>query len=550
MSALRTLPSPHGFFKWLFALTLLLSSFFFFEAAKRPLASPDEGRYSEIPREMVVSGDYLTPRLNTVKYFEKPPLFYWMQAASLKIFGVTDGAARCMNILVALLGCLVTFWAGWFLFSPRTGVLSSLILASSLLYYGISRIVILDMAVSVFLTGALFSMLYALTKNSKAALYGSYIFCALGTLTKGVIGFGIPGAVILLWLILSRQWVLMGRALSLKGILIFLLIVAPWHILVSLKNPEFAWFYFIHEHVLRLTTQVHQRYQPLWFFIPIFVGGLFPWIAFFVQSVRETCKEKLTSLPMALVLWTGFVLILFSLSQSKLIPYILPCMPPAAVLMGRLFDQAWELDENPKLRKTFAWNLLWALPLAIGVYVAPLPAYALPFMGPQTRLWISLVILTTGAVPFLLRSNLPRAFMALLITAMTLLLSLNHISPILQRPSTRELAIQLKPLLTPRTPVICFEFYPQELPYYLERPVMISGWEGELQFGLKVEDKTNLIFSHLQTKKLWDQTDQIFILVRDDTLKNLDNLLKTPFHIVYKHHTLNLISKRPVTFAQ
>ena len=267
IGALPHTPSPH-FLRVFVAALLLLSGFFFFEAAKRPLASPDEGRYSEIPREMVVSGDYLTPRLNTVKYFEKPPLFYWMQAATFKALGTTDFAARFMNVFMALLGCLITLWAGWFLFSPRTGVLSCAVLASSLLYYGISRIIILDMAVSVFITGALFSMLYALTKGaqpqrSQRALYAAYIFCALGTLTKGVIGFGIPGAVILSWIIISRQWPLMGRALNVKGILLFLAIVAPWHIWVSLKNPEFAWFYFINEHILRLTTQVHQRYQPL-----------------------------------------------------------------------------------------------------------------------------------------------------------------------------------------------------------------------------------------------------------------------------------------------
>jgi 4-amino-4-deoxy-L-arabinose transferase-like glycosyltransferase len=215
-----------SFMKCFFAALLVLSGFFFFEAAKRPLASPDEGRYSEIPREMVVSGDYLTPRLNTVKYFEKPPLFYWMQAATIKALGTTDFAARFMNVLMTILGCLITLWAGWFLFSPRTGVLSCAVLASSLLYYGISRIVILDMAVSVFITGALFSMIYALTKGSQRALYAAYIFCALGTMTKGVIGFGIPGAVILSWILLSRQWPLMGRALTIKGILLFLAIVA------------------------------------------------------------------------------------------------------------------------------------------------------------------------------------------------------------------------------------------------------------------------------------------------------------------------------------
>ena len=534
------------FIQCLIFAAIIISGLYFFEAARRPLASPDEGRYSEIPREMLVSGDYLTPRLNTVKYFEKPPLFYWMQAAGLKTFGNSDFGARFANVIMAILGSLITLWAGWYLFSPRIGLIGCSILSSTLLYYGISRIVILDMTVSVFITGAIATMLYALTHGSRKAMYAAYTFCALGTLTKGVIGFGIPGAVILSWIIASRQWSLIGKAINLKGVFIFLALVAPWHVWVSLKNPEFAWFYFINEHILRLTTQVHQRYQPVWFFIPIFIGGLFPWIAFFAQAARETLREKMDSLPMALLIWTGFILALFSLSQSKLIPYILPCMPPAALLIAQLFDKVWDQKRTGPLLWSFRVNALFCFALAGALHMVTLPEHALSILTQAHLYLISGLIVLIGILPYLLKRHLRLAFVALVASTMVFLLSLNHVSDLIARPSTRDLALKLKPHVTAKTPIICFEFYPQELPFYLERPVMISGWVGELEFGMSVENKSTQIFDHNTTKKTWQRADQAFIFVREDTLSLVKEILNTPLHVVAKHHNLILISKRPM----
>ena len=149
-------------------LAVLLAVFFGFELGGRALWHPDEGRYSEIPRAMVASGDYVTPRLNGVKYFEKPALFYWMQAGSIKLFGVNEWALRLWPALLALAGCLAVYGAGRKLFGRRAGLIAAIVLATSPLYYLLARIITLDMAVSVLLTGALLSFLLGVANHPGA----------------------------------------------------------------------------------------------------------------------------------------------------------------------------------------------------------------------------------------------------------------------------------------------------------------------------------------------------------------------------------------------
>jgi 4-amino-4-deoxy-L-arabinose transferase-like glycosyltransferase len=556
--------SPKNFYFWLTILSLILAAFFSFEAAKRPLASPDEGRYCEIPREMIESSDYLTPRLNTVKYFEKPPLFYWMQAASFQGFGYNNFAARFANILLSLIGCLITFAFGWHMISPRVGVLSCLILATSLLYYGISRIVILDMTVSVFITGAILAMARGLLippgRSQKIFVLASYVFCALGFMTKGVIGFSIPGSIILIWITMTRQWAWFKISINPIGILIFLGLVAPWHILVSLKNPEFAYFYFIHEHIIRLVTQSHQRYQPFWFFIPIFIGGLFPWIGFWIMSLKDfllSLTHKLNSPHKALLnllcIWVGFIMCLFSLSQSKLIPYILPAFPAAALWLGHFINELiLNISLNQKAKRhldmAFKLNVLICLSLILGGLFFPIPSHMPSHIGANGKFILAILIVGVAFIPWIFQwRKMPHtAILSLIITAMATHLYLNHLSEHFQRPSTHTLVHPLKDKISREVPVICFEFYPQELPFYLERPVMISGWMGELAFGTSVEDKTNLIFDHSMATKIWHASSQAIVFVRDDNLQAFASTIKSPFHIVGQHFNIFMLSKLPL----
>ncbi len=175
-------------------MIIILGIFFSFEMGNRPFASPDEGRYVEIPREMVVTGDYVTPRLDGMKYFEKPPLFYWMQAASIKIAGINETSMRFWIILFAVLGCLSVFYVGVKCYSRNVGVMAAGILATSLIYYCHSRIIILDLVLSVLLCGCLWSFFLAFVKKNQSKIPKKYLIItmyalsALACLTKGLIG--------------------------------------------------------------------------------------------------------------------------------------------------------------------------------------------------------------------------------------------------------------------------------------------------------------------------------------------------------------------------
>lgn len=172
------MPNQSYWMRDLLILTFLLSLLFGFQLGRRALWSPDEGRYAEIPREMLVTGNYVTPRLNGVKYFEKPPLFYWLQCLSIRLFGLSERALRLWTAIFALAGCLAVYIAGRKIFDRRTGLIAAIVLASGPLYYGMGRIITLDMAVSVLLACALLAFLLATREppgnRRRLAMWGFY----------------------------------------------------------------------------------------------------------------------------------------------------------------------------------------------------------------------------------------------------------------------------------------------------------------------------------------------------------------------------------------
>jgi 4-amino-4-deoxy-L-arabinose transferase-like glycosyltransferase len=248
------------------------------------LANPDEGRYAEIPREMVASGDWVTPRLNGVNYFEKPPLLYWAVAAGLVCFGPGEASMRLMPVVFGVGGVLLTYAAGRRLFGRAAGLGAAVVLGTTALYAALARLLILDMGLSVLMSATLFCFLLGVREapgpRRRWLFYGLYASAALATLTKGPIGFLVTGAVMALWLLLFDQWHRLRPFYLPSGGLLFLAIAVPWHLLVSARNPTWAHFYFVNQNWERFTTQEHGRFHPWYWFIPILLGGLFPWIGF------------------------------------------------------------------------------------------------------------------------------------------------------------------------------------------------------------------------------------------------------------------------------
>ncbi len=508
----------------LLLLGALLGLFFAVLLGSRPLSVPDEGRYVEIPREMVATGDYLTPRLDGVKYFEKPPLFYWFEAGLIRLFGLDEWSVRLGPALFALLGCLAVYGAGNRLFGRRAGVLSAVVLATSLLYYALSRVITLDMPVTVLLTAALLSFLLGTRepagRSRKLLFWSFYVFAALATLTKGLIGIVIPGMIIFVWMLLQNEWRVLRSMHLVSGTLIFLAIAAPWHILVGRANPEFFRFYFIHEHFERYLTTIHGRYKPVWYFIPILLGGLLPWTAFLAQAVKHglprSWKERSGSRDtIFLLLWATLIFLFFSKSDSKLIPYILPVLPPLALLIGRYLADAWQGRHRFGIRSGAALLIVLDVLFIAALLIAPRFRPEIDRHGLRPHVYaLAAILLLTGITAWSLRRRVafPNALGALVGGTALFLIVTNTLMPSLDTRSVKPLALALRPLLRPGDEVICYRNYYQDLPVYLERTVDIAEWKGELQFGAQQEDQSRRLIDDAELRRRWDGPGRAYLV--------------------------------------
>jgi 4-amino-4-deoxy-L-arabinose transferase-like glycosyltransferase len=527
-------------------LTILIflgTLFFGLFLGSRPLSVPDEGRYAEIPREMVVTGDWLTPRLNGVKYFEKPPLVYWFTALSIRLFGLSEWSSRLAPALFALMGCLSLYVTGATLFNRRTGVLSAIVLATSVLYYAISRTLILDMPVTALITVSLCSFLIALRQpdgwKRLALLYAFYAGCGLTMLTKGLIGIVIPGMIIFVWMLVMNQWSVLRSLYLPSGLILFLLIAAPWHILVQRANPEFFNFYFIHEHLQRYLTKVHGRYKPFWYFIPVLAGGLFPWSAFLVQAVRRALprswKDRHLHREMVfLLLWAGLIFLFFSASSSKLAPYILPVFPPLALIIGKYLADAWEQGAIPGLHGAYVGLAILASVLAVALALLPRfrPEIDAAVFRPYSAALIVILLAGVASTWFQNKRHGIQRSLSVLITATSLfLITANTAMPHLDTRSMKDEVQLLKPMIRPGDEIMSYHTYYQDLPVYLERTITVVEWTGEMNFGTTVEDTSGWMINENEFLRRWNGPNRVFLVTNQENYVRLMKSGLGKYHI-------------------
>lgn len=514
--------------KGLFFLIAILGLYFSFEIGNRPFVSPDEGRYVEIPREMVVTGDYVTPRLNGLKYFEKPPLFYWLQASVIKTIGITETSMRFWVVLFAVLGCLSVFYVGSKCYSLNVGVISAGILATSVIYYSHSRLIILDLVLSVLLSGSLWAFYLAFVTTNKSKIpkkyiiIGMYVLSALACLTKGLIGAVLPGMVVFLWMLITNSWNKLKEILYIPGILSFLIVFLPWHILAAVRNHDFLYYYFYVEHFLRYTTKFHNRYQPEWFFLPIIVVGMIPWTGFALMSLKSVIKKSFEkhSESVFLVCWIIGIFVFFSFSSSKLIPYILPIVPPLALITAVFIE-----NNSLKNNRDFKIGAIINIVLIIIAWIAYGFAKHLikdVLQDENVKILMNVAWIMLGAISvvfsFAVAQKISKkvAVVICIFLSGNMLWTINKLAPYYQaekKPTTLKIAEFVRMNKTKDDLVFCYNQYYQEFPVYLNDTINLVNFVGELEFGSKSEPQNVKLYSEEEFWKIWDTTKKRIFLV-------------------------------------
>ncbi|QDG70970.1 glycosyltransferase family 39 protein [Janthinobacterium tructae] len=471
----------------------------------RTLVPPDEGRYAEMAREMFVTGDWITTRLNGIKYFEKPPLQTWMNALSFAAFGLGEWQARLWTGLCGIIGVCMTAYAGKKVFGPRVGLYAGLVLASSLFWLASGQINSLDMGLSGMMTIVLMSLLIAQRDEAAPAERRNWmLLCwagmALAVLAKGLIGVVLPGAVLVLYSLCARDWRIWTRLHLVKGLLVFFAIATPWFVLVALRNPEQPHFFFIHEHFQRFLMKGHKREGAWYYFLVLLIPGILPWIGVLPQSLAAAFKrQEGTFQPRLMVLiWALFITFFFSYSTSKLPGYIVPIFPALALLIALFLESA------SRRQRLFAAGLLCVLgaailiggPIAFGKASARDPAELTALKGYQPWLMAAGFFALAGGALALLHARQLRRDMTVLTIAGAGFLATHCIlagSELYgQNRAGTDMLPQIQAELTADTKLYSVGIYEQSLTYYLQRPVILVDYWDEFTFGLKQQPELSI----------------------------------------------------------
>lgn len=513
---------------YLAILVLLCLVLFFLFLGNRPLWDVDEGMHAATSKDMILSGDWITPQLNGENFYDKPVLFNWLVAISFLVFGFTEFAARLPAAVLGTGSVLVTYFLGRRLFSPTVGFLGGVILATGVEFIILSRVVVHDIALTLFVTLALTFFYLGFTDTSCRKSVWLLFYAALGlaVLAKGPIGVLLPGLIIFLFLVIKRRLNIIRDMHLGWGILIFLAVAAPWYVLIMLKNNDYAAYFFIQQNLAYFFSGESRHPRPFYYYFPIIMGGFFPWSLFLPAALFRALRRgfgKIEDATLFLMLWFGAVFLFFSTASSKLSTYILPLFPAISLLTAALWRDLWVAPTQEGARRGILYPLglllVTALSAMVYMLVNPLDELALRYGIPPasiTILGLTMVVLSGLVFFFFIIRRHKSAFAA--ITGMVvvgllsfILLIVPYINPY---RSTKGLAAKLDTLL-PQGEKLTFVhrlqdsalFYTDRKATILRRPKDIRDYlaSDERVFCVIRKRYFDILESYLPTAHVWNQ---------------------------------------------
>jgi 4-amino-4-deoxy-L-arabinose transferase-like glycosyltransferase len=521
------------FLKW--ALAACIAVMFLGLGNNRALWDPDEGRYAEMAREILVLHDWVTPHLNNLLYFEKPMMYMWLEAISFTAFGISERAAHLVSMLCALGGVFLVGLMAKRLWGLKAGLIASLCLMTSIEYFVLSSSIDINMTLTLFITSAFvfFWLGHTEGKTRYFVLFWASMACA--TLTKGPIGIILPMGAIVFYILITRQFTLIRQMRPVAGILIYLAITLPWFVLVSLRNPDFFSFFFVNQNLQRYTAW-DEHNQPFYFFLMVILVGSLPWTFLLPSAMIKIWKERKSHDILFITIWFILILAFFTPSHSKLATYVLPCFPPMALMVGYAFHDEPVKGGAPLYLVGFIWGLiglaLMILPPMVSFGFAQISVKELgPLMhaGP----WIGAII-TLGVVAGIWVGTAYESMAGIVIIGITVMITTLSFSP--QWDSMRSTKSLVQDL--PANARLCAyrKYYPSSS-FYVQRQVSLVDYTGELEFGVKRNLEKEYVLTIDELSKLMASYKKTYCLT---PVRNLPALRKKIPGIVVVRQSGNL----------
>jgi len=538
-------------------LLIFLPIWLFLSSWIRPLSVPDEGRYGDISRSMLESGDWLIPRINGLPFMHKPPLLHWLSTGLMEVFGLHIWVLR---LVPTLAGCLMLISLFVFLkkhVSEHIAQLTFIILATSLLFYGSSEYINHDLLVASWMTVCILSFVDFTLSGKKTLLFLGYFAAAAGFLSKGLIGVLIPGLVLLPWLLYTQQWKKIPALLNPFGILLFLALTAPWIYLVQLKHPQFLHYFFIDQQFSRFSSNGFNNKQPWFFYYAVLFISFLPW--FFISRFRfpkHLFKTSLTPSLLALCLWWFIsVSIFFSIPPSKLAGYILPAVPPLAILLAVAVRPLLDNQEKTKLQ---IWGTaIFMAILGLGMILAPHLIKNNHNFYQLHALKIDLLGAILCIVPFglmlLFKQKKIDYLTAIFLSLILLCTSISVAVRVFDTKNNSD-QVDFAKFMTPNSHLIFYYNYFYDLPFLLDlkKPVyIVNDWDEvktdnsslELKDGLIFEpERRQYLLSKQQLQTALDQKQPTILISNPGGYTPQDQNIKV---LHYRNYDVFLINQNP-----